>query len=213
MKHLKRQTIPKNWPIPRKGTAFVVRPISGELPLLVVLRNMIKIAQNKKEVKKALHEKSILVNNKIAHEEKFGLDLFDTVSIIPSKKHYRIDLAENGKFKAVEIKEPEANKKVSKIIDKKILKKKQMQLNLRDGKNILTDIKCNVGDSALINFKDKKIEKCLELKEKANAIVFAGKHAGKKGIIEKLIIERKMAIMKVGEDKINVLIKQIMVIE
>jgi len=77
----------------------------------------------------------------------------------------------------------------------------------------LTDIKCNVGDSALINFKDKKIEKCLELKEKANAIVFAGKHAGKKGIIEKLIIERKMAIMKVGEDKINVLIKQIMVIE
>ncbi|MCW8965933.1 MAG: hypothetical protein OQK82_04485, partial [Candidatus Pacearchaeota archaeon] len=77
----------------------------------------------------------------------------------------------------------------------------------------LSEVKCNTNDSVIIDFKSKKLTKCLGLKEKANVIVFAGKHAGKKGIIEKLKIERKMASVKVGEDKINVLIKQLMVIE
>ena len=212
-KHMKRQTVPKNWPVARKGTTFVVRPNSGDIPLLVVLRDMLKIAQNRKEVKKALHEKTILVNNKLAHDEKLGLSLFDTLSIVPSKKYYRIDLSENGKFKTEEIKDAEANNKIAKVVDKKVLKKKKVQLNLSDGRNFLFDGKCGVGDSVLINFQDKKIEKCLGLKEKAKVIVFAGKHAGKKGVIGKLKIERKMASVKVGEKDINILIKQIMVVE
>ena len=112
-----------------------------------------------------------------------------------------------------EIKESEANKKVTKIIGKKVLKNKKVQLNLSDGKNFLSDLKCKTNDSVLIDLKNKKIDKCLELKEKANVIVFAGKHAGKKGQIEKLKLERKMSSVKVGSDKINALIKQIMVVE
>ena len=38
----------------------------------------------------------------------------------------------------------------------------------------------------LLILKNRKIEKCLPLKEKANVIVFEGKHAGEKGSIEKL---------------------------
>jgi ribosomal protein S4E len=77
----------------------------------------------------------------------------------------------------------------------------------------LSDVKCKTNDSAVIDFKTKKIVKCLELKEKANVIVFAGKHAGKKGTIEKIKLERKMASIKFGDDKINVLIKQLIVVE
>ena len=89
-----------------------------------------------------------------------------------------------------------------------------IQLNLNDGGNFLTDSKlsCATNDSVIINFKDKKIEKCLPLKEKANVIVFAGKHSGKIGQIEE-IKERKIAIINCNKNKINVLIKQLMVIE
>ncbi|MEN7982011.1 MAG: 30S ribosomal protein S4e [Nanoarchaeota archaeon] len=213
MKHLKRQMVPKNWPVPRKGTTFVVRPISGKIPILVVLRNILKIAQNRKEVKKSLHANNILINGKAVKEDKIGVSLFDVVTIVPSKKNYRIELKQNGKFKIEEVDEKEANKKISKIVNKKILKGKKIQLNLNDGNNILSDIKCDTNDSVILDLKTKKIIKCLELKEKANVVIFAGKHAGKKGVIEKLKLERKMASVKSGEDKINVLIKQLVVIE
>ena len=216
MAHLKRQKVPKNWPIHRKGTKFVVRPNSNledGLPLLIVLRDILKVAQNRKEVKRAIHLKHILRNNKPARNEKNSLSLFDTISIVPSKKHYRLDLTTNGKFKISEIKEAEANNKVAKVVNKKTLKGKKVQLNLSDGKNFLSDLKCSTGDSALVNFKTKKLDKCFPLKDKAKVVVFGGKHSGKQGEIRKLKLERKMASVKTNEQNINVLIKQLMVVE
>ncbi len=214
MSHLKRQSVPKNWPIERKGTTFVVKPISKKgIPLLIVLRDLLKVAQTRKEVKTAIHRKYLLVNNRIAKDEKRSMSLFDTLSIVPSKKHYLITLSEKGDFKLEEISEKDADKKIVKVINKRILKKKKIQLNLSDGGNIISEIKCKTNDSVLLNLKDKKIEKCLPLKENSNIIVFAGKHSGKRGQIEKINEEKKMAIIKYGKEKSNILIKQLMVTE
>jgi len=213
--HLKRQKAPKRWPIPRKGTTFVVRPNFNPqrgVPLLVVLRDMLKVCQNRKEVKNAIHEKRILHNNKLATDDKNSALLFDTISIIPSKKHYRLVLSKLGKYSLEEIKESELNNKIAKIINKKTLKGKKVQLNLRGGGNFISEIKCDTGDSAIINFKNKKIDKCLPLKDKAKVVVFDGKHAGKHGEINKLMPERKMAKLNVEGKEINVLIKQLMVV-
>ncbi len=216
--HLKRQKVPKKWPIARKGTKYVIRPdsnISEGIPLLVFLRDLIKVAQNRKEVKKAIHEKNILINSKPAKNEKNTILLFDKITIIPSKRYFNLNLNEYGKFVAKEITEIESHQKISKIMDKKILKGKKIQLNLSDGRNYLTQTKCNVNDSVLIDFQNKKIKNCLPLKEKSNIIVFAGKHTGKRGVISKIIKDKMMAELTTEKNKkkINVLIKQIMVIE
>ena len=214
--HLKRQTIPKNWPIHRKGTKYVVRPnfsMSKGVPILIILRDMLKIAQNRKEVKKAIHSKHIFLNKKRVTNEKNSALLFDVITIIPSKKNYRLELSKNGKFKIEEINESEAGKKIAKIMNKKTLKGKKTQLNLSDGKNFISNINCKVNDSVLINFKDKKIEKCLPLKEKTKVIVTGGKHSGERGIINKTNFERKMMELNIDKKKVNVLIKQLMVIE
>ena len=213
---MKRHKVPKNWPVPRKGTTFVVRPKSNlkdGVPVLVILRDILKVARTRKEVKKAIHQKLLLLNAKPVKDERVAAQLFDTLSLVPMKKHYRIVLSENGKFNVEEISEKETKQKIAKIVDKKTLKGKKIQLNLSDGRNFLTDTKCNTNDSAIINLESKKIEKILELKEKTKAVVIAGKHTGKKGQIEKIKEERKMVGLKVGNDKLNVLIKQIMVIE
>ena len=112
-----------------------------------------------------------------------------------------------------EIKENEANRKVAKVVDKKMLRGKKMQLNLSDGRNFLSDVECNVNDSVLINLKDKRIEKCIPLKEKTNIVVFAGKHSGKKGVINKIYPEKKIAELGSEKEKISVLIKQLMATE
>lgn len=215
MTHLKRQRVPKKWPIPRKGTKYVVRTdnLKDGIPILIILRDLLKMSQNRKEVKKAVNLGHILINAKPVIDERKGVLLFDTITIIPSKKNYRVGLTESGKFKLEEIRENEAMQKVSKIVDKKILRGKKIQLNLIDGKNFLSDIKCKVNDSVLINFKSKKVEKCLPLQENATVIIFEGKHTGKKGVVKSIKKKKKIAEVEVGKDLINVLIKQFMVVE
>lgn len=214
---MKRYKIPRSWPLPRKGKTYVAKPRFGEnegLPILIILRDILKIAQTRKEVKRAIHLNKILINGRQARDEKNTLVLFDTLSILPMKKHYRLELNEKGKFELVEINEKESLKKVSKVRDKKMLKGSKIQINLSDGRNFLSDLKCNVGDSVVINLKDKKIDDKLPLEEKAKVLVFAGKHAGKKGKIKGMKEDVKMAEVETEDkEKINVLTKQIMAIE
>ena len=215
--HLKRQEVPKSWPVYRKGTKYVVRPdsnLEAGMPLLVILRDVLKIVQNRKEARRAVFLKQILVNNKIPRDEKSPVLLFDTISLIPAKKNYRLDLSEKGKFKLREINESEVNRKPAKVVNKKILKGKRIQLNLQDGRNFLSDMKCEINDSVLVNFREKKIEKCLPLKEDSKAMVFAGKHSGKRGNIKTLDREKKIVELETDDkEKINVLLEQIIVTE
>jgi small subunit ribosomal protein S4e len=214
--HLKRQKAPKNWPIHRKGTKYIARPRSDlrkGISLLIVLRDMLKIVQNRREAKRAIHLQHIWLNNRPARDEKETVLLFDVIKIIPVKKSYVLDLTEKGKIAVSEMNKNELDKKVGKIINKKILKGGKIQVNLSDGRNFISDIKCNTNDSALISLEKKKIEKCIPLKEGAEIIVFAGKHAGKRGDVKKIDRKRKMVEIKTKDKKINVLIKQVMAIK
>ena len=61
MGHLKRQETSKIWPIERKGTKFIVKPASNNsngMPVLTVLRDVLKLVQNRKEVKKIILKES-----------------------------------------------------------------------------------------------------------------------------------------------------------
>ena len=214
--HLKRQRAPKNWPIKRKGTKYIVRPsfnLENGIPLLIVVRDMLKLAKNRKEVKKALHEKQILLNGKIIQDEKISVSLFDIITLLPSKEHYKMEISTNNKFILEKISESKSEKKIVKIINKKTLKNKRTQLNLGDGRNFLSNIKCKVNDSAVVDLKNKKIEKCLPLIEKAKVLIFSGKHVGKIETIDKINLERKNVGVKIEGKPVNVLIKQLMVIE
>ncbi|MEK6840620.1 MAG: 30S ribosomal protein S4e [Nanoarchaeota archaeon] len=215
--HLKRQEVPKRWPVYRKGTKYVVRPdmnLESGVPLIIILRDMLKIVRNRKEARGAIFMKHILVNSRVPKDEKNPVLLFDTISLLPLQKNYRLDLSEGGKFILSEISAEDANKKPVKVVNKKVLRGKKVQINLQDGNNFLSDIKCNTNDSVLIDFKKKKIEKCLPLKESSRAMVFAGKHSGKRGEIKKIDSQKKIVELEThGKEKINVLLKQIMVIE
>lgn len=214
--HLKRQEISKKWPIPRKGNKYIIRPnsnINEGVPILVLLRDMLKLAQNRKEVKRAIHSKEILLNNQTVRDEKTSVLLFDRITIVSGKKNYELGLSEKGKFSINEIKAEGINKKIAKVNNKKMLKGKKIQLNLKDGRNFISNIDCKVNDSVIINLKDKKIEKCLPLKEKAKAIVFAGKHAGKMGVINKIDNKGSMIELGTKHGNLNILIKQLMVVE
>jgi len=212
-RHLKRQAAPKNWPVPRKGTTFIVTPNSKGLPVLVLLRDLMKVARDRSEVKKAIHKKDLIISGKVVSHEKKSLELFDTLTIVPSKEYYRIVLSDKGKYDIEKIDEKSSKTKVSKIIGKKTLKNKKKQINLADGRNYLCDSKCAVNDSVVIDLEKIKVVKIIPMKEKTEALVIGGKHAGMKGKIIKILEESKMAEIESDGKNFKVLIKQLMVIE
>lgn len=220
--HLKRQQSPKSWPIERKGTTYLVRPkysIDQGVPILIAIRDMLKFAKDRREVKKALNSRQILLNHRAVFDDRDNAVLLDVITIVPpegsnmQEKNYRVLMGINKKFELKEINKQESEHKTAKVINKTTLKGKKTQINLSDGRNFISDLKCKTNDSVLVNLKSKKIEKCVPMKKDAKAIVFAGKHAGEEGVIKEIDEEKSMAKLESHGEMINILIKQIMVLE
>ena len=96
--HKKRESVSKIWPITRKGSKFIVVPSHGgenEIPVLILLRDVLKHVQTRKELNKILKENKILVNNKAIKEDNYSLSLFDTISLKYLGKFYRVTYLKN----------------------------------------------------------------------------------------------------------------------
>ena len=182
--YLKRSNVPKKWPLPRKGSKYLVRPSQdreGGLPLLIVLRDIMELAQNRKEVKKLLNLGKIKVNNNEIDSVNYTIKLFDVLDL--DGKKFKLVL-EDKKFSIKEVKGKESGQKVAKVIGKKILKGGKKQVNLSDGRNYETDKKTKVGDSVLVDLKKSEIKKVLALEKGQKVLFISGKNMGKKGEVK-----------------------------
>lgn len=185
--HIKKTQMPISWPVPRKGKGkrFVAVPSHGTnkgISLLFLLRDVLEVAQTRKEVRCMTLGGMVKINNKIRQDETFPVNVLDVVNLSADKdnKFYRLEIV-NKKFRLNEIDAKDADSKVVKIIGKKILNDGRVQMNLRDGQNFLSGVKFSVGDSVVLNTKKDTISKILSLEKRAKVEIIAGKHAGKKG--------------------------------
>ena len=177
--------------------------LNKSISILFILRDILKLAKSRKEVKHILSEGEVKINSTARKNENFPVQIFDTVSLEKMKKFYRLEII-NGKFSLSEIKQSETTKKIVKILGKTILKKNVLQMNLEDGSNLLTKLKFEVGDSVILDTKEKKIEKILPLKPKAKVEIILGKHAGEKGELVAIEDLRKGKTYKVKLEKAEV---------
>jgi small subunit ribosomal protein S4e len=202
--HIKRTSMPKTWPIARKSTTkkYVAVPTHAKtksITLLYLLRDMLKISETRRELKKIILNGDVKVNDIVRKKDTYPIQVFDTISLEKVNKYYRLQII-NKKFTLTEIRSKEVLEKIVKIIGKKSLTNKKIQINFEDGTNLLTKESFNVGDSAIISQKNKKIVKILPLKTGSNIEIISGKHAGKKG---KLLSFEKLARDRIYEIKLN----------
>jgi len=214
--HLNRQNIGKTWPVPRKGTKYLAvasHNKKSSIPLIVVMRDVLRLVNTKKELKKAINEKLVVVNGKEIRNVNYPVGLFDVLSV--GGKYYQTGLSVHKKMVFEEVKGIKS--KIVKIIGKKVLGKDKVQLNLMDGRNVLNSEKekVKVGDSAVVSF-DGKLEKVIGMEKGKVGFVIEGKHAGHKGKIDN-IVERggKSLAQIIDEDKnkVNVWVKNVIVME
>jgi small subunit ribosomal protein S4e len=192
--HQKRISAPSSWPIEKKTHKFVTKSIPGphskeySLPLMVILRDILKIGEQAKEIKKILHEGQILVNGVIRKDHRFPVGIFDVISIPVIDKDYRVLIDNKGKLCLKPTQD--RNLKLCKIINKTILKKAAVQLNLNDGWNLIGTNEYKTGDSLVLSLPDRKIVKHLPRNPGSLALIVGGSHSGELARIKEVKIIR-----------------------
>jgi len=192
MARLKRLVSPKFWKLKKKKSKWTIAVRPGahkkfeSIPMQILLRDILKVAETGKEAQQILQNKQVLVDGKIVKDHAFSVGLMDVVSIPLMKKNFRIVVAKNG-LVPIEIPEKEAKLKLVKIRNKKTLAKGKIQLNLSGGRNILSNKKeYSSGDSILIELPENKVVEHFKLDKGSTALVTKGANSGKIVKIEKI---------------------------
>lgn len=185
--HIKRIAAPKGWNIDRKSRIYIVKPKAGAhslemgIALGILLRDELKITSTLSETRKLLSSNEVLVDGIRRKEYRYIVGLFDVVTLPLTKQSYRLILDTKGRITLISIPAGENGIKLCKITGKKIIAGGKTQINLHDGKNILSDVKVKVGDSVLLSFPKTEIKEVFSLKAGSPIAIFKGKFAGSMG--------------------------------
>ncbi|MCD1293501.1 30S ribosomal protein S4e [Methanocella sp. CWC-04] len=189
-KHLKRVAAPRKWPITRKTSTWVAKPTPGAhseengMPLLIVLRDILGLADKSKEIKQILHEGKVLVDGKVRKDHRFIVGMFDVITIPALELSYRVMIGGNGKLKLVKV--TDAGTKLCKIVNKTAVKGGKIQLNFHDGTTMLASNDFHTKDSVLLSVPEKKITEHLPYNVGSFVMVVDGKHAGTLGTVKNI---------------------------
>jgi small subunit ribosomal protein S4e len=153
-----------------------------------LIRDVLKLAETNREARKIIKEGQVLVDKKKRKDPKYGIGLFDIIEIPAMKKYWRA-VPING-LSFIQIPKSEAKLKICKIVDKKTLKGNKNQLNLNDGRNLITDKKYSTYDSIVIELPEQKIVEHLKFDKGSTVLVVRGRNAGKTAKIKTIEKDR-----------------------
>jgi len=156
------------------------------MPLVMVVRDMLKLVDNAREAKRALYEGKVLVDGKVQKDYKLPVGIFDVISVPLNNQQYRVLKDEKGMF-YLSLLEAGAVRKLARIENKTVIKGKKQQLNLSDGSNKLVEGEFKVGDSLVLSLPEKNIEEQIGFEVGNLAMVVGGKHTGQTGKIKEII--------------------------
>jgi len=196
----KRLNTPRFLQIKRKHGKYFVRPSPGPhpsrfcLPLLHIVRDLLKIADNYAEAKKLIGRGFFKIDGKVVKDFKFPVGLMDVLSIEKTKKYYRILPDSHHGLILHEIPEEESSYKLCRINQKTYVKGGHVQLNLHDGKNILIKVndprdpkeaeRYSTKDVVKISVPNQEILKLFKFKENNFALIVSGRNIGRFGFIK-----------------------------
>ncbi len=175
--HLTRKESSTKLPIERKGTKYIARAsshINDSVPVVIAVRDMLKLARTASEVRKMIQNKLLKINGKTVKDYGQSILLFH---ILEADKMYELSILPTGKFVLIPLKG--RAERLCKVINKRLVSKGAVQINLHDGTNILTKDKINVGDSVYLDL-DGKIKRHVPFSKDKEVFIISGRYVGQK---------------------------------
>ena len=193
-KHLVRLTTSRSLPIvAKKAEKWLSMPSPGphkkdqSVTLLVLLRDVLGIAQNAYEAKKVIKSGSIMVDGKKVRNERHPIGLMDIITLTAAKKSYMM-VVRKGRLYPSEYEGK--TQKLCKIVRKHSIRGAKTVVTFHDGRNYLGDNQLKVGDSVTFDLAGGKVSSVHKLAPGCRCLVMAGKHAGAIAQLDS-VLERK----------------------
>jgi small subunit ribosomal protein S4e len=194
-----------------------MKPSSGPhslencLPLALVLRDILGVAETRREAQTIINQGKVFVDGKIQRRDDFPVGLMDVISMPEANKFYRVMPSHKGLLVAP-VSKDETSFKLCRIEDK-VTVTGGMQINLHDGSNILVKVAdfkkpkedvYRTFDVLKLSLPDKQVLERVVLKEGNVAVITGGKNIGVQGKIveiEKAEAKKRKSALVVVEDK------------
>jgi small subunit ribosomal protein S4e len=218
---LKRKPAPRFWPIHRKEAVWIVRPSSGPhslekcLPLSLVLRDILEVAETRKEAKKIISQGKVYVDGNVRRKDDFPVGLMDVISMPDLNQFYRVMPSHKGLF-LNPISKEEADFTLLRVEGKTVVKNGASQVSLHDGSNILvkmegsespTEAVYETFDTLKLGLPEKEVLDQLKTKKGNMAVITGGKNIGKQGKIVEIekteAKKRRNALVVIEDEKGN----------
>lgn len=142
--HQKRLAAPLSFPMERKGLKFTFHGIAGSrkinegIPLGLIIRDMLNLASNLKELKYILNNNLVFIDGKPRKDPRYIVGPMDVIEIPSIKQYYRfVPWVGRRKIKLISITKEDSTWKLVSIKSKTNLRGGKLQLNLDDGRNII----------------------------------------------------------------------------
>lgn len=213
--HEKRLTAPRTWKISRKELEWTT-PISPgthskeqAVPLVVLIRDVLKIVRDKREVKTLLNQGKIKVDLKTRKNLGFPVGVLDSISI--NDNTFRV-IIKKGKIWAIPTND--GDKKIVKIEKKKKLGD-GFQYRFHDGNNITSQEEYGRRNSLLLKLPEQEVEKEISLEKGSQVLVYKGGHKGKIAKIKnirKMKLEDDKVILKHNGEEFETLLDYVIVV-
>jgi small subunit ribosomal protein S4e len=211
---LKRKPAPRFWPIHRKEFQWVVKPSPGPhslddcLPLSLVLRDILDVAENRKEGKTIVSQGRVLVDGKIRRKDSYPVGLMDVISLPAMNRFYRVMPSHKGLI-LNPISKEESAFKLLRVEDKTTIDRGITQFALHDGSNLrMKDESAkslySTFDILKLSLPDKQIIDRMPTKVGNFAVITGGKNIGKHGKIveiEKTEAKKRRNALVIVEDE------------
>ncbi|KYC47537.1 MAG: 30S ribosomal protein S4e [Candidatus Methanofastidiosum methylothiophilum] len=139
----------------------------------------------------------------------------DVIEIPKTKEFYRVLFDKKGSVSLIKIDESEKNIKLFKLINKTKIKGNKLQLNLDDGRNVLSEEGYKTSSTLVMKVPEMKIVDSLEFKEGYLGLVIKGKNVSKVGKISKITpfgIYKDAVLLESGDDKFQTLKDYVLVV-
>ncbi len=205
-KHLKRIAAPATWMVDRKERKFIAMPKGSfkramGMSLVTVLKDVLKLVTTRKEGKRVLNSKEILVNGTRRKDEKFMIGLMDVLTIKDIGKSYRMLLDKRNILRLVPVTEGEASVKLGKVTGKRCVRKGRIQLSLHDGRSLLGLAAHNTGDTVVLALPKGDVTQHFRLESGCQAYLIGGSNVGRTGVVDSISGDK--VTIKIGDDVIE----------
>eukprot|EP00179_Madagascaria_erythrocladioides_P029056 CAMPEP_0198332628 /NCGR_PEP_ID=MMETSP1450-20131203/18404_1 /TAXON_ID=753684 ORGANISM="Madagascaria erythrocladiodes, Strain CCMP3234" /NCGR_SAMPLE_ID=MMETSP1450 /ASSEMBLY_ACC=CAM_ASM_001115 /LENGTH=259 /DNA_ID=CAMNT_0044037091 /DNA_START=31 /DNA_END=810 /DNA_ORIENTATION=- len=190
-KHLKRLAAPRHWMLDKLGGVWAPRPSTGPhklrecLPLIVILRNRLKYALNRREANAITMQRLVKVDGKVRTDQCFPAGFMDVITLERTNEIFRLLYDTKGRFVLHRITAEEAKYKLCKVKRAQRGPRSVPYIATHDGRTIrYPDPLIKEEDTVMVDIQSGKITEIVKFDIGNVVMVTGGHNIGRVGVIQ-----------------------------